>query len=29
VRALGDVQGYRVTEHRLELLGLCPECTAV
>jgi Fur family transcriptional regulator, ferric uptake regulator len=29
VRALGDVQGYRVTEHRVELLGLCPECTAV
>jgi Fur family transcriptional regulator, ferric uptake regulator len=32
-RALGDTarelaaqQGYRVTEHRVELLGLCPEC---
>ncbi len=27
VRALGDAHGYRVTEHRVELLGLCPECT--
>lgn len=32
-RALGDAarefagqQGYRVTEHRVDLLGLCPEC---
>ncbi len=28
VRALGDAQGYQVTEHRVELLGLCPDCTA-
>lgn len=28
VRALGEAQGYRVTEHRVELLGLCPECTS-
>ncbi len=26
VRAIGDAQGYRVTEHRVELLGLCPDC---
>lgn len=26
-RALADAQGYRVTEHRVELFGLCPECT--
>ncbi|HEY6623766.1 MAG: Fur family transcriptional regulator [Acidimicrobiales bacterium] len=32
-RALGDTareiaeqQGYRVTEHRVDLLGLCPDC---
>jgi Fe2+ or Zn2+ uptake regulation protein len=29
VRALGDAQGYQVTEHRVELLGLCPECITV
>ena len=29
VRALGDAQGYQVTEHRVELLGICPECTTV
>lgn len=27
MRALGEAQGYQVTEHRVELLGLCPECT--
>ena len=27
LRAIGDAQGYRVTEHRVELLGLCPDCT--
>jgi Fe2+ or Zn2+ uptake regulation protein len=26
VRALGEAQGYQVTEHRVELLGLCPDC---
>ncbi len=26
VQAIGDAQGYRVTEHRVELLGLCPDC---
>ena len=29
VRAIGAAQGYQVTEHRVELLGLCPECTTV
>ncbi len=28
VRALGEAHGYRVIEHRVELLGFCPECTA-
>jgi Fe2+ or Zn2+ uptake regulation protein len=27
VRAIGDAHGYRLTEHRVELLGLCPDCT--
>lgn len=27
VRSLADVHGYQVTEHRVELFGLCPECT--
>jgi len=27
-RALADAQGYQVTEHRVELFGLCPNCTA-
>ncbi len=26
VRAIGDAQGYQVTEHRVELLGFCPDC---
>jgi Fur family transcriptional regulator, ferric uptake regulator len=26
-RTLADAQGYQVTEHRVELFGLCPECT--
>ena len=26
VRALGDAQGYQVFEHRVELMGFCPEC---
>lgn len=26
-RALADAQGYQVIEHRVELFGLCPECT--
>jgi Fur family transcriptional regulator, ferric uptake regulator len=25
-RAVADEQGYDVTEHRLDLLGLCPAC---
>jgi len=25
-RAVADQQGYQVTEHRLDLLGLCPDC---
>lgn len=25
-RAVAEEQGYEVTEHRLELLGLCPAC---
>lgn len=29
VRAIGDAHGYRVTDHRVELLGLCPDCTPV
>jgi len=24
---LADAHGYQVTEHRVELFGLCPECT--
>lgn len=27
VRAVAEQQGYRVTEHRVELLGLCPDCS--
>lgn len=27
-RSIADQQGYRVTEHRVELLGLCPDCRA-
>jgi Fur family ferric uptake transcriptional regulator len=26
VRAVAEEQGYEVTEHRLDLLGLCPAC---
>lgn len=26
VRAVAHEQGYQVTEHRLDLLGLCPDC---
>jgi Fur family transcriptional regulator, ferric uptake regulator len=26
VRAVAAEQGYQVTEHRLDLLGLCPQC---
>ncbi len=25
-RAVADEQGYQITEHRLDLLGYCPEC---
>jgi Fe2+ or Zn2+ uptake regulation protein len=25
-RAVAEEQGYKVTEHQLDLLGLCPEC---
>ncbi|HEX3946167.1 MAG TPA: Fur family transcriptional regulator [Acidimicrobiales bacterium] len=25
-RAVAESQGYQVTEHRLDLLGLCPDC---
>ena len=25
-RAVAESQGYEVTEHRLDLLGLCPDC---
>ena len=25
-RAIADDQGYKITEHRLDLLGLCPAC---
>ncbi len=25
-RAVAEEQGYQVTEHRVELLGLCPDC---
>lgn len=25
-RAVSDSQGYEITEHRLDLLGLCPDC---
>ena len=28
VRALGEAQGYEVIEHRVELLGFCPQCIA-
>ena len=28
VQAVADQRGYKVTEHRLELLGLCPDCAA-
>lgn len=27
-RAVSDNQGYEITEHRLDLLGLCPSCRA-
>ncbi len=26
VRAAAEAQGYQVSEHRLDLLGLCPDC---
>ena len=26
-RSLADAQGYQVTEHRVDLVGVCPECT--
>jgi Fe2+ or Zn2+ uptake regulation protein len=26
VRAVAEAQGYQVSEHRLDLLGLCPDC---
>lgn len=26
-RSLADAQGYRVIEHRVDLLGVCPQCT--
>jgi len=26
VRAVAEQQGYQVSEHRLDLLGLCPDC---
>jgi Fur family transcriptional regulator, ferric uptake regulator len=26
VRAVAEEQGFEVTEHRLDLLGLCPDC---
>jgi Fur family transcriptional regulator, ferric uptake regulator len=29
VRSIGDDHGYRVSEHRIELVGLCPECLAL
>jgi Fe2+ or Zn2+ uptake regulation protein len=27
-RSIADQQGYEVTEHRMELVGLCPDCRA-
>lgn len=27
VRSIGDVHGFHITEHRVELLGWCPDCT--
>ncbi len=28
-RSIADEQGYRVTEHRVDLVGFCPECASV